>query len=218
MCSVDGRTITQNWGKLKGTRAYEQVHQTFNSQAWLCGRVTMEKDFASDKRPDLQPVSKEIIKEDYIADPDANSFAIAIDKDGRLFWDEADIDGDHIIEVLSENVSSAYLAYLKKTGISYIFAGQKEIDLKGALTKLGKLFPIKTMMLEGGGHLNGAMLEAGLIDEVSVLHVPVADGTQGAATVFEKSQDSASHAHKLKLIEVKQLEDDVIWTHYRVEK
>jgi riboflavin biosynthesis pyrimidine reductase len=218
MCSVDGRTLTKNWGKIEGREAYEQVHNKYESDAWMCGRVTMERDFASSKPIILNQGVTEISKEDFVADHGKSSFAVAIDKDGKLYWDASEIDGDHIIAVLSDQVSSAYLAYLQDLGISYIFAGSKNIDFKLALTKLYALFNIKKLMLEGGGHLNSSMLDAGLVDELSILYLPVADGTHGSTALFEKGENPLSSAvSKLKLIQIQQLDKDVIWVNYKVK-
>lgn len=218
MCSVDGRIITENWKKLIKTDAYEQVHKKFDSDAWMCGRVTMELDFADDADTDLDKFDGRIPREDHVADTKATSFAVAVDKDGKLRWKNADIDGDHLIEVLTENVPDTFLNYLQQKGISYIFAGKKEVDFELALKKLHKLFSIKKLMLEGGGHLNGSMLAAGLIDEVSILHIPIADGTAGAATVFEKSDKAGVSPKKLKLLEHKLLDNDILWLHYKVQQ
>lgn len=43
MASLDGRIVTEGWPlSAKERREYEQVHATFEPDAWLCGRVTME--------------------------------------------------------------------------------------------------------------------------------------------------------------------------------
>lgn len=217
MATLNGKIITENWGKGKQvkqyTRLYEKAHKTFDSDAWLCGRVTMEKDFADGVYP-KQKGSARIAKEDFIADHKANSFAIAVDASGRLAWKNSSIDGDHIIEVLTEKVNGNYLKYLQGKGISYIFCGKSEIDFHMMLKKLGKLFPIKTLMLEGGGHLNGSLLNEGLIDELSLLLIPIADTTPGAQTVFELSEGLEKHPTRpFKLHKVKQ-KDDVIWLRY----
>ncbi|MDN3548402.1 RibD family protein [Mucilaginibacter aquaedulcis] len=217
MSSVDGRILTNQWGRVKGISSYEETGSTHKADAWMCGRVTMETDFASNKPLNLKEIDYTIDKTDYVADEDASSFAIAIDKDGKLHWEKPVIDQDHLILVLTETVPQKYLAYLREIGISYIFAGKSEIDFKLALEKLAALFPIKKLLLEGGGHLNGSLLNEGLIDELSFLHVPVADGTMGTPTLFEVSKNlkkkTASH---LKLIEVKQLDNDILWLRYKV--
>src|SRR5271165_5148135 len=54
-------------------------------------------------------------------------------------------------------------------------SGKSSIDLTDAVNQLGEHFGIRTLLLEGGGHINGAFLEADLIDEVSLLVVPGID-------------------------------------------
>ena len=82
------------------------------------------------------------------------------------------------------------------------------------LDKLGRLFPIKTILLEGGGHLNGSLLKADLIDELSILHFPVVDGAATSATIFEQG-DKPGPAAQLQLISVEQRTHGVIWLRYK---
>jgi hypothetical protein len=42
------------------------------------------------------------------------------DLTGKLGWPEGDLDGDHLVCVVSEQVSEDYLAMLREKGISYI--------------------------------------------------------------------------------------------------
>lgn len=60
--------------------------------------------------------------------------------------------------------------------MSYLIAGTASIDLPLALEKIHTRLGVRTLMLEGGGGINGALLAAGLIDEVSLLIAPVASG------------------------------------------
>ena len=60
--------------------------------------------------------------------------------------------------------------------MSYLLAGAHDLDLPLALAKIGERSGVRTLMLEGGGRINGGMLRAGLIDEVSVLVAPLVDG------------------------------------------
>ena len=43
------------------------------------------------------------------------------------------------------------------------------------LDKLASRFQIKTLLLEGGGKINGSMLRIGAIDELSILVAPAVD-------------------------------------------
>lgn len=223
MTTVDGKILTANWGKNEHTKAfgklYEELHNHYDSNAWICGRVTMEKDFTDGKQPELKPVDQPINREDFVGDAAATSFAIAVDAHGKLGWDENSINGDHVIEVLTEEVEDGYLAYLQKKKNSYIFGGKDELDFSIVLEKLGKLFPIKILMLEGGGHLNGSFLNDGLIDELSLLLLPIADGTPKSATVFEVSDYlTKAPATFMKIKELKQLEKDAVWIKYTLQK
>jgi riboflavin biosynthesis pyrimidine reductase len=217
-CTVNGKIITEHWGKwlAKFGDVYEQCHEHFASQAWMCGRVTLEKDFSDEEKPKLKKPPEAISKEHFIGDKKAKSFAIAIDASGKLGWKKNEIDGDHIIEVLTEKVDSSYLYYLRQRKISYIFAGKSEINFSMALKLLGKLFPIKLILLEGGGLINGAMLKSDLIDELSLVLLPIADATPDTHTVFElpdqKEKKSSSY---FRLKEVQKLKHQVLWLKYR---
>lgn len=217
MSSLDGRIIVQRWGPdVPGRDDYETTAATFEAQAWLCGRVTMEKDFTKGRQPDLQPVPEPLDRTDFVAPHAAESFVVAVDAHGKLGWEAADIDGEHLIEVLTEQVPDEYLAYLRRLGISYIFGGAQRLDFALVLDKLARLFPIQTLLLEGGGHLNGSLLKAGLIDELSLLHVPTIDGASASATVFEQG-DAPGPAPRLKLLQVQQRSHDVVWLRYEVK-
>ena len=126
-----------------------------------------------------------------------------------------DIDGDHIVAILSERVSDEYLGFLRARGVSYILAGARDVDLVLALEKIGAQFGVRTLMLEGGGRINGAMLRAELIDEVSVLVAPVADGRFGTAALFDVDGNDVV-PRGLALVSVERRADDVVWLRYRV--
>ncbi|MBO0358502.1 RibD family protein [Hymenobacter sp. BT186] len=213
--SLDGRIITSRWGENPNLKAYETTAANFDSQAWLCGRVTFEKDFTDNLQPDLEPGATVPDRHDFIADKAATSFAVAIDGQGKLGWETGHIDDDHIISVLTEQVSNEYLAYLRRQGVSYLFGGVRELDFKLVFDKLGALFPIKTILLEGGGHINGSLLKAGLVDELSLLHYPAIDGAGSSAAVFEQGEQPGPPA-QLQLKHVEQLPDNLVWLRYDV--
>jgi riboflavin biosynthesis pyrimidine reductase len=72
-------------------------------------------------------------------------------------------------------------------------------------------------MLQGGGKFNGAMLHAGLVDEISHVIVPVADGGAGISTFFDIPGDPPPRAAAtLRLLSRKPLPGGVTWLRYRV--
>jgi riboflavin biosynthesis pyrimidine reductase len=216
LASVDGRIIVDGWPLASaGRREYELVHAGYEPDGWLCGRVTMEP-FAGRMRSD-EEVAREhdgVAREDFRAPGEFESFAFALDPSGRLAWESNDIDGDHVVAILTERVSDEYLAFLRERGVSYLLAGAREADLPLALRKVGERFGVRTLMLEGGGRINGAMLRAGLVDEVSLLLAPVADGRIGTPALFD--EDGAT-PRRLALESVERRADDVLWIRYRVE-
>jgi riboflavin biosynthesis pyrimidine reductase len=219
MTSVDGRIVPRRWPDLgDGRREYERVHAEIGADAWMCGRITMEP-FAGAMRSDEEVARESPGTErlDFIA-PDAGPcYAVAVDPSGRLAWQSNDIDGDHVITVLSRRVSDEYLEFLRARGVSYVLAGAREVDLALALERLATSFGIRTVLLEGGGKINGSMLRDGLIDEVSVLVAPVADGTIGTPALFDVNDRAGTYTpRRLTLGSVEQRAEGVVWLRYRV--
>lgn len=134
-------------------------------------------------------------------------YGVALDRKGRLHLNIGNANGDAIVVVLTSSVTDAHLAELRRDGISYLFAGANDLNLPLALEKLAGEFGIRRLLVEGGGGMNGAFLDAGLIDEISLLVLPLADGERGAPTLFDRPQGAVS---TLKLQSVARLDHDVV--------
>lgn len=189
--SIDGK-VTGDFLYRKECEAaieeYYRLNREIPAEAFACGRVTMEGSFTGGWYPNLEEfggVTGGLAsgREDFIARRDAKRYAVAFDRRGKLGWKNAEIvdedpgyGGAHIIEVMCEDAPEAYLAYLRKIGVSYVFAGETEMNLELALEKLYREFGIKTLLLEGGSEINGAFLRAGLVDELSLVQAPVIAG------------------------------------------
>ena len=71
-------------------------------------------------------------------------------------------------------------------------------------------------MICGGGIVDYTFLQAGLIDEVSLVIVPLTDGGVNVATVFDQSPFVSSGAPiAFKLLETKTLPGDCVWLRYQ---
>jgi riboflavin biosynthesis pyrimidine reductase len=215
--SVDGRIVTTRW-KVPPTlySEYERTAHSFRASAWMIGRISMEP-YAGKAKVPRRKTAQPIPRTDFIARRDAESYAVALDPSGKLTWRSSSIDEEHVISVLTERVPDDYLAFLRTKGVSYLFAGKKEVDLDKALQKLRREFGIQRLLLEGGGKINGAFLAAGLIDELSVLLVPLADGGIGIPSLFD-APEGRGHARPLKLISVEKRPGDLLWLRYRVKR
>ncbi|HTR40560.1 MAG TPA: dihydrofolate reductase family protein [Pseudomonadales bacterium] len=220
MCtSLDGRIIGDRWGKLPGYRHESQLFETtaasFGIGAWLVGTTTMDE---FDGRKGKLPRAKEIIpRRDYIANPKAKTLGIGADAKGVLRFQNNEVGGDHVVLLVTDRASNDYLAHLQAAGVSYLFCGKVKLNLPMALKKLGSAgtFGLRKLMLQGGGAFNGAMLQAGLVDEISHITVPVADGGEDVATMFDGGL-SRQAAAKLRLFSHKILPGGAVWCRYKV--
>ncbi|MDY7229586.1 RibD family protein [Hyalangium rubrum] len=215
--SVDGRIDVTRWKLPPSALAeYERTAQTFDADAWMIGRISMEP-YAGKARVPTRKTPGPISRTDFIARSDAESYAIALDPSGKLTWKSNSIDEEHVITVLTEQVSDDYLAFLQSKGVSYLFGGKTELNLKRVLEKLRKEFGIKKLLLEGGGKINGSFLAAGLIDELSVLVAPIADGSIGTPSLFDAREGKGPTRH-LKLISFEKRTGDLLWLRYKLKR
>ena len=223
MPSVDGRLRTDRWDiPESGHREYERTADTYHADAWLSGRKTME-EFATGRSKTPSHNGKHIPRSDYVVPSRKRgvSYAIVIDPEGKLHWTDNNVEGDPLIEILGEDVSNSFLAFLREKGISYIFGGKKgsELNLRQVLQKLSSKFGIKKLMLEGGGETNGTFLHQGLVDELSMLLTPVADGGIGEPALFDiEAAKPRKAAAKLRLKSVRRAANGMLWIKYRVRK
>jgi len=198
--SLDGKvtgTFLSAPESMTAVDLYYQINHDYRAQAYACGRVTMEGSFTGGWYPDLSGYPCESAAVDYITDELGGFYAVAFDPHGRLGWKSSRIvdedpgyGGAQIIEVLTGQADPRYLGYLKAMGIPYIFAGETQIDVKLALSKLRSVFGIERMLLEGGSILNGAFQRAGVIDELSLVVAPIIADAQDKPLFMDSVQET----------------------------
>jgi riboflavin biosynthesis pyrimidine reductase len=213
--SIDGRIVPKRWPKELAAALsdiYERVHQDLKGDSWIVGRVTMADFRKGDPSP---TTATEAFPRSTWKAPGAEQgpYAIALDRGAKLHLNVNRASGDPIVVVLTEAVPDDHVAELRRDGISYIFAGRAEIDLALALEILADEFGIRRLLLEGGGRINGSFLSEGLIDEISLLIIPVADGNAGLPTTFDRMPGEARSLH---LQSVERLERDLLHLRYAV--
>ncbi len=105
---------------------------------------------------------------------------VVVDSRGRLahvlhFYRGMEYTRD-IIVLVSEKTPEGYIRYLEERGYEYIVAGRDRVDLHLAMEKLFKNYPIRIVVSDTGGRLDTALLESGLVDELSLIVAPVLSG------------------------------------------
>lgn len=121
------------------------------------------------------------------------------------------------IALCSERTPAEYFDYLDSVGVDRIVAGDNRVDLRAALAELAAKYAIFRVRVDSGGRLNGALLRAGLIDEVSLLVHPYLVGGESGQTFFRAPDlTSAGRVINLRLIAAEPLEDDLLWLRYEL--
>lgn len=190
-------------------------------RGWISGAGTSRALMGDVSHIKLSEPTEQVPAGDYIANPDAQMHYFAVDRSGSLTWDQAnfsyfDVDA-HIVELIPNSVSDAFKAHLRSVGVSYLIAGEEELDMAEAVRKIGEIFNTEEIILGGGGTLNWSMLRQGLMDELSLVMMPTADGERHTHSLFEANEDFATPApYEFALQNVEALEDGSVWLRYDV--
>jgi riboflavin biosynthesis pyrimidine reductase len=215
MSSVDGRILPDRWHpSLKDRGVYERLHNELGCDAWLVGRVTGQ-EFAAREAPYPVYTGAPLGRENWFVRTQAEAWAVVLDAAGTIAWGRGEVGGDPLVVVLTQAVSDSHLAGLRADGVSYIFAGERQIDLAAALETLHHELEIRRLLLEGGGAANGALLQAGLVDELSLVIAPSVEGVVGGPAVFDiHGAPGALNAMGMVLEACQVLEGGFVWLRY----
>ncbi len=215
MSLLDGRIDCDVTEKIETGNEYYDALQQLNCPSTLMGRVTMQMHYALPE-PFAAPDPTPIGCEDFFCAIQAKGYIIAIDTMGKLRWPQHQFDGLPLLVITSEQCPKAYHQTLSKQHISWIACGKEGICLPRAMEILSEEFRIDRISLTGGGNINAAFLNAGLIDEVSMMWCPGIDGRNGMAAAFDGLAPDVPPT-KLSLTHLQQL-DQIIWAKYKVLK
>lgn len=226
MSSVDGRLLTERWtepfnGKSKGELmgVYAAIGRKLNADVWMFGKNTLQEGYfpkkfhTSDKTPLAHPIP-------YLAHKTSSRLFVVIDPDADILYESSAVRGDRIVTVLPETAPAAYLEYLQQRDISYLFAGVKGDELNAAMKALAETFGVETLSLQGGGIIDGAFLQAGLIDELSLVVYPGIDGSASSPSIFEYigREQAPARGLSLELLSAETVQDGVVWLRYKFHK
>ncbi len=115
--------------------------------------------------------------------------------------------------MVSESTDKSYLDYLKEREYNFVVAGEKQVDLKKSFDILSDRYEMGTILVDSGRGLTNTMLNQGLVDEISLLVLPVIVG--------EKSENLFSNVTKqLKLTGLKErtFPGGYVHLHYKIDK
>ncbi|MBQ8672635.1 MAG: RibD family protein [Bacteroides sp.] len=215
MSLLDGRIDCDLTEQIESGDEYYDALNKLDCPSMLMGRVTMEMHYALPE-PFVAENSSPIGEEQFHKAMNAKGYLVAIDTTGKLRWPQNLFDGMPLLVITSADCPKEYLDILSRQQISWIATGRKSINLKRAMEILYKAFNVERLSLTGGGHINGAFLKEGLIDEVSMMWCPGIDGRKGMASVFD-GLDMDTPPTKLQLVSVEKM-GETIWAKYKTNK
>ena len=206
---------------------YYQLATCWNADAMLSGSSTMQAAFSGaafdgqDGPPSATDASE---NEDEAKElhPLAVPYLVVVDSRGRIhnwaqiraqpFWRQ-------VVVLCARATPPAYLEELARQGIAYIVSGKERVDLRQALETLYTEYGIRTLRVDSGGALNGALLRAGLVDEVSLLIAPTLVGGESPQSMFVAPDvTSPEQTIPLRLAHFEQVDEGRLWLRYQVAR
>ena len=142
---------------------------------------------------------------------------ITVDPDADIFFTSDKLRGDNIVTIVGTNATNDYLAFLEEKGISYIVLSNPTA-LEEAMSILYDKFEVRRISLQGGGIINGAMLAAGLINELSLVIYPGIDGLTTAPSIFEylgTSDEYPAKGQSLEFLSSEIRDNGIVWLRYK---
>lgn len=121
-----------------------------------------------------------------------------------------------MVALVSRHTRPEYPAYLERRGVGHLTAGEDHVDLAGALEQLADRYDVGSIQTDGGGALNGALLAAGLVDEIALILTPRVAGRPDATSLVRLPRGLGDDGLPLRLTEVETLDDGAIWLRYEL--
>lgn len=139
---------------------------------------------------------------------------VIVDSEGKVKkWNGLRESGywGNFISLVSEQTPKEHLDYLTERGIEYVIAGVEKVDLSDALQGLSEKLGRVTIRVDSGEGLNTALLNSGLVDEISLLVHPFI--ARGEARNFT-SPGGIKAMEEYKLVANETHGDGLIWLRY----
>jgi diaminohydroxyphosphoribosylaminopyrimidine deaminase / 5-amino-6-(5-phosphoribosylamino)uracil reductase len=197
--SLDGRTALANgesqW--ISSEQARRDVHRLRAASSAILSSVdTVIKDNPSLNARDLdfefkQPV-RVIIDRQLKTPRQANLFSIP----GKVI-------------IYTEIENDINIRELEEAGAEIISLSQSDTWLTEVFSHLAKIYEINEVMVEAGATFSGALIEAGLVDEIVVYMASVLLGNDAQPLLRLSQLDKLNEARKLELVDVRQIGKDL---------
>ncbi len=239
--SVDGRlTMAPDDLLLFGDERWDALAQPSHVHEWLLfthkPEAIMEgsNSFVSSQHvpsplPSVQGDPRELysdfLPEAVVHSPARQAWFTVVDSRGRIRWvytgepgkEAPGSEGQHLLVFVTRRTPPEYLAYLQRENVPYLIAGEDRVDLARALEKLASHLGVRCVLSTSPGKLAGALLRAGLVDEVDIDFFPAIIGGTDTPTLFQSPALKAGEwPTRLKLLAVQVQANGRVWHRYEV--
>lgn len=225
-----GKAASAVWGAmLPGSAAgldearTAELGERWRPQAVLEGSGSLVADSVGPvEHPDefdgpVDEVLADFLPEEVVGRPGREKWFTVVDSRGRVEWDIKSQGEYDVLVLVSKATPAQHLAYLRRERIAYLVAGDEQVDLEAALRKMHDLLGVTCVVSTAGGGLNGALLRAGLVDELQLMISPALIGGLGTPTTFDGVELPAGQLPtRLRLLSTHTEADGMIWLGYEV--
>lgn len=222
----------EEWSKtIESGSAFEWLRFTHKPDATLEGSGSFVRE--SDKVEPLPPFEgdpktlyRDFVPEAVLQRPGHQGWFTVVDgrgrgrgwiKDGAAFGETWQ--GWHLLVLVGHHTPAEYLAYLRREEIPYLAASgeEKRVDLKLALEKMRSLLGVTCLLSTAGGRMNGALLRAGLVDEINIEFLPAIIGGLNTPSLFDSPALKLNEQPtRLRLICCQAQAGGRVWLRYEV--
>lgn len=212
--SVDGRL---DWAEFDVALYYELI-SNWKEDATLVGANTLLAAAETEEIP-AETVVAPVLPP---AAGDERPLLVVVDSKGKVktwhHWSRVGIWRSGI-SLCSAATPAEHIAYLHERGVETFVTPGDQVDLSAALEWLAGNHRVGTIRVDSGGTLNGALLRAGLVEEVSILVHPALVGGTSPRSFFRAADlDEADGVIATSLEAVERLRDDIVWLRYSIHR
>ena len=201
-----------------------QLESLYQPRAVLEGSGTFVTDDAgplaglpADFAEPIDVLRSDFLPAEVVERPGHAKWFAVVDSRGRVRWSMKGNDEFDLVVLVARATPAAYLAYLRRERIAYLVAGQERVDLAEALLRLRETLGVTCVVSAAGGRLNGALLRAGLVDEIQVLMLPAIVGGRDTPSIFDgPGLLEGETPAKLRLLSAQAEPDGLLWLRYEV--